>query len=101
MTQYEEQVEKHRLKMEADEWGKGIKDLHAFNSDETSMWYDKEPDENGKRDGRVIDIRFNNGIIERTISETGEKYIIGKRMKRKELESAFSRARSSMRRYFG
>ena len=91
MTQYDEKVQRQKERLEAIEWGKGVKDLHTFNSDDCNMWYDKEPDENGKRDGRVIDLRFNNGLIKRTITETGEVYIIGEEIKGKSLINEYIR----------
>ena len=37
MTQYEELVEKQRIKIEAEKWASGIKCIHSHSSD--SMWY--------------------------------------------------------------
>lgn len=85
MTQYDERVEKQRLKIAAEEWGEQVKDLHVFNSDTTSMCYTE------RKDGRVIDTRFNNGRIRRYIVKT-EKYVeIGKLLPRKNIIGEFTR----------
>lgn len=76
MTEYQEKIELMKEKLAAEEWGKEVKDIHAFNSDDCNVWYDKEPDEEGKRDGRVIDTSFKNGKIVRRISSTGKEYIL-------------------------
>ena len=38
MSQYDERVERQRLKLKAEEWAKGVKSLHAHSL--SSMWYD-------------------------------------------------------------
>jgi hypothetical protein len=74
MTQYDERVEQQRLKIEAEDWAKGVKTLHAHSL--SSMWYDDRPQdtENGKR---VIDKEFNNGLVERLLSN-GETFLFTK-----------------------
>ena len=62
MGQYDEVVERQRLLLEAEEWANGVKDLHTFNTETCNMWYETRPD-----DGRVMDVRFNDERIKRTI----------------------------------
>ena len=52
MGQYDDRVERQRIKLEAEEWAKGIKGLHAHSLD--SMWYAL-----GRSDGSVFDIQYN------------------------------------------
>tara|TARA_B100001057_G_scaffold412891_1_gene429208 strand:- start:248 stop:520 length:273 start_codon:yes stop_codon:yes gene_type:complete len=74
MTQYEDRVENQRLKLKAEEWAKGVKSLHAHSI--SSMWYDDRPEDTS--DGkRVMDLEYNNGIVERTLSN-GEVYVFTK-----------------------
>lgn len=62
MGQYDEVVERQRLLLEAEEWANGVKDLHTFNTETCNMWYETRPD-----DGRVMDVRFNDERIKRTL----------------------------------
>tara|TARA_B100000927_G_scaffold280146_1_gene264359 strand:- start:390 stop:662 length:273 start_codon:yes stop_codon:yes gene_type:complete len=74
MTQYEDRVERQRLKLKAEEWANGVKSLHAHSI--SSMWYDDRPQDTSE--GKtVIDKEFNNGIVERTLSN-GEVYVFTK-----------------------
>ena len=58
MTQYDETVENQRLLLEAEEWSKGIRSMHAHSLD--SMWYDTRPQDTA--DGKtVVDTQYNNG----------------------------------------
>jgi len=43
MTEFSETVEKQRILLEAEEWAKGVKDLHVHGLN--SMWYDDRPQE--------------------------------------------------------
>ena len=61
VTEYAELVAKRRLELEAVEWGNNVKDIHGFDTTTTSMWYETRPN-----DGRVMDIRYNDGRIEGT-----------------------------------
>lgn len=70
MTQFNDRVEKQRLKIEAEEWARGVRSLHAHSL--TSLWYD-----NGREDGSVLDIQYNDGRVERKIDSTGETIILG------------------------
>ena len=87
MSQYDSRVEKQRLKIEAEEWAKGVKSLHAHSLD--SMHYDNRPQdtEDGKN---VMDIEFNDGSVKRTL-QNGEEVILGKALRGKELLNQFIR----------
>ena len=87
MTQYNDKVERQRLLLEAEEWAKGVSDIHAHSL--SSMWYDTRPqDTDGKS---VIDRRFNNGLIERTL-EDGSIVYFGEVLKGNKLVDAYIRA---------
>ena len=90
MTQYSAVVEEQRERTEAEAWGKKVYSLHSFNSDNTNMWYDRSR-ENGKRDGRVMDVLYNSGLIKREIRSTGKIVYIGKRDTGNSLLSRFRR----------
>ena len=72
MTQYEDRVERQRIKLEAEEWAKGFKSLH--NHSLSSMWYDNRPQdtEDGKR---VTDIQYNSGLVKRIIHSDGDMVV--------------------------
>lgn len=86
MTQYDGDVERQRLMLEAEEWAtqcSGIH-VHSFNS----MWYDDRPEDTA--DGSVTDISYNSGIIVR--KKNGEIiHTFGKVLKGEELLSAYVR----------
>ena len=84
MTQYDNIVEKQRLMIQAKEWQNGISSLHAHALD--SMAYAE-----GRIDGSVMDITYNDGLIKREIQDTGEVVYFGKRLTGDELLDDFSR----------
>ena len=85
MTQYDEKVEQQRLKMEAEEWAKGVKTLHAHSLD--SMWYDTRPQDTG--DGKyVTDVMYNDGSVRRTLSDGGV-IMMGDQLKGQDLIDQF------------
>ena len=90
MTEFDHLVEQQREKNRAEEWGKHVSLIHAFNSDNTNMWYD---DREG--DGRVIDTSYNSGLIEREIISTGKTVYIGKRDRGETLIDRFRRFRAN------
>ena len=96
MTQYDERVELQREKLAAEEWGKRVKDLHAFNSNNTCMWYDDR-----QCDGRVIDTRFNDGRIQRYIVEEDRYIEIGKKLRKRTIFDMWKRAMADRRRRNG
>lgn len=84
MTQFNDRVEKQRLKIEAEEWAKGVRSLHAHSL--TSLWYD-----NGREDGSVLDVQYNDGRVERKIDSTGETIILGTQLIGKDLVEQYVR----------
>ena len=80
MGQYADKVEQRRIEIEAEEWAKGIKGIHAHSI--SSMWYDNRPqDTDGKG---VVDIEYNNGKVVRTL-ENGKRLLCIKVSIRKRL----------------
>ena len=77
MGQYDNAVERQRIILEAEEWAKGVKSVHAHPF--TSLWYETRPDRSGD-ELRVLDVEFNDGVIEREYILTGEKEIIGEHL---------------------
>ena len=80
MGQYADKVEQRRIEIEAEEWAKGIKSIHAHSI--SSMWYDNRPqDTDGKG---VLDIEYNNGKVVRTL-ENGQTITLHKGLDNKEI----------------
>jgi hypothetical protein len=92
MTQYDEKVKEQALKLQAEQWGKQIKDMHSFDTKLTSVWYEERPN-----DGRVMDVRYNNGIIERHLHGTNTIVYLGKKIGKLNLMEAFQRWRTDYR----
>ena len=88
MTQYKSRVEKQKYKLMAEEWAKGIKDLHVHSLD--SMWYETPESRALKKNKVVTDIQYNGGKIERTIGK--KKYILKKGLTGDALLSQFERS---------
>lgn len=87
MGQYDDRVEKQRNKLEAEEWAKGIKSLHAHSL--SSMWYDNRPQDT--KDGKyVTDMEYNDGSIRRTLSN-GDTIILGKALSGQALIDAYTK----------
>jgi hypothetical protein len=74
MSQYDDVVERQRLKLEAEEWAGKVKSVHAHSV--SSMWYDTRPQDTA--DGKTVtDIEYNNGTVRRELRDGGT-YIFGK-----------------------
>ena len=71
MTQYQETVNKQKLKLAAEEWANGVKCLHAHQI--KSMWYDDRPQDTENHS--VTDIDYLSGKIERTLHD-GTKIVL-------------------------
>lgn len=87
MTQYTETVERQRIKMEAEDWAKTVKSVHAHSLQ--SMHYDTRPEDtaNGKC---VTDTEYNSGIVERR--QNGKLiYTFGKKLTGQALIDAYTR----------
>jgi hypothetical protein len=87
MGQYENRVERQRIKLEAEKWAKGIKCIHAHQL--KSMWYDNRPEDTDE--STVLDVQYNDGRITRTINSTGEIIEMGEAVTGTKLLQAFSR----------
>lgn len=61
MTEYADTVERQRVLLDAEEWAKGVSQIHCFDAATTCMWYEEHPE-----DGRVTDTTYNDGRIVRT-----------------------------------
>ena len=88
MSQYNQVVERQRQMIEAEEWSKGVKAIHAHSL--TSLWYETNPDRTGD-DLMVCDVEFNDGSISRDYINTGKTEIIGERLTGQELLNEFGR----------
>tara|TARA_R110002050_G_scaffold299579_1_gene465624 strand:- start:549 stop:821 length:273 start_codon:yes stop_codon:yes gene_type:complete len=88
MTEFNELVAEVKLRIEAEKWAKGVSGLHAHSLN--SMWYDDRPGDTANGQS-VCDIEFNDGSIERTISATGEKVMMGIKMTQEELYDAYGK----------
>tara|TARA_B100001063_G_C16574776_1_gene457711 strand:+ start:504 stop:767 length:264 start_codon:yes stop_codon:yes gene_type:complete len=84
MTQFNDRVEKQRLKIEAEKWAGGVKALHGHSLN--SLWY-----ADGRSDGSVLDIMYNDGRVERKINSTGETIILGTQLIGKDLVEQYVR----------
>ena len=86
MTQYDDQVAYQAAKIKAEEWANGVKLLHAHSLD--SCYYAE-----GRSDGSVLDVQYNDGRVQRTINSTGEVVILNldNQVKGAELVRAFER----------
>ena len=86
MTQYDDQVAYQAAKIKAEEWANGVKLLHAHSLD--SCYYAE-----GRSDGSVLDVQYNDGRVQRTINSTGEVVILNldNQVKGEELVRAFER----------
>ena len=64
MTQYNETVNNQRLLLEAEEWAKGIKQIHVHRL--TSLWYETKESIKDLEVGNVTDTIYNDGRIQRS-----------------------------------
>lgn len=87
MSQYDERVERQRLKLKAEEWAKGVKSLHAHSL--SSMWYDTRPQDT-QDSKRVTDIIYNSGLIQRTCADGAVVYF-GKELTGQELIDSYNK----------
>lgn len=88
MTQYDQEVKRQKLRVEATGWANGVKSLHAHSFD--SMSYDDRPQDTAKGTKSVIDMEFNSGIIERW-QDDKLIHTFGKRLTDDELIDLYSR----------
>ena len=62
MGEFDYRVQRQRLLLEAEEWAKGVRNIHVHSLN--SMWYDDRPQDT-ENDKSVTDTEYNNGIITR------------------------------------
>ena len=86
MTQYDNEVQRQIARVAAEEWANGVRSLHIHSLD--SMWY-----ADGRSDGSVTDIEYNDGRVQRTINATNKVVWLNKEnvVSGDELISAFER----------
>ena len=90
MGQYDKQVEDQRLKLEAEEWALGVQNIHAHSLN--SMWYDDRPEDTANGNS-VIDITYNNGLIER--KQNGKiMHYFGRKLEGQELIDQYLKGKS-------
>jgi len=88
MGQYDDKVERQRVLLQAEEWAKAVKSIHAHSLD--SMWYDTRPQDT--EDGKsVMDIQYNSGLIERQTHD-GHTLYFGEELKGDELIQEYSKS---------
>tara|TARA_B100001093_G_C26730707_1_gene972124 strand:+ start:341 stop:610 length:270 start_codon:yes stop_codon:yes gene_type:complete len=86
MTEYKDIVEYRRKVIAAEDWANKVESLHAFDTDKVSMWYETNPE-----DGSVLDIRYNDGRIER--QQNGKTIrVLGQQVTGKELVDNWEKA---------
>lgn len=90
MSEYDNEVQRQRDKLAAEEWAKGVKSIQAHSL--KSMWYDNRPQDTDN--GSVLDVQYNDGSVKRTIQSTGETVILGKQLTGEELIYEYSRHNS-------
>lgn len=91
MTQYDYLMRRKREELAAEEWGSKIASIHAFNTEQVTMGYDNRP-----KEGSVMDIIYNNGRIQRTLS-TGRVVWLGEPLSKKTLLNYFSSVMEDIR----
>ena len=91
MTQYDYIMRRKRQELAAEDWGNEVADIHAFNTEQVTMWYDNRLD-----DGHVLDVRYNNGKVKRTLS-TGRVVWIGEQISKKSMVEMFSNYMEGLR----
>ena len=79
MGEHKEKVIRQAKLLLAEKWADGITNIHIFDTTKTQMWYENI---NTEKDGRVTDITYNDGRIERSqngkvIRIFGEKQLCG------------------------
>ena len=79
LGEHKEKVIRQAKLLLAEKWADGITNIHIFDTTKTQMWYENI---NTEKDGRVTDITYNDGRIERSkdgkvIRTFGEKQLHG------------------------
>jgi len=88
MGQYDDIVQRQRILLEAEEWSQKCSGIHGHSV--SSMWYDNRPQDTADGKG-VVDKSFNNGLVERTLSD-GTIVYFGEKLKGDALIDAYERS---------
>lgn len=88
MGQYDDKVERQRVLLQAEEWAKAVKSIHAHSLN--SMWYDNRPQDT-EDERSVLDIEYNNGLIERKTHD-GFTVYFGEKLTGDELIQEYSKS---------
>jgi hypothetical protein len=71
MTEYSKIVENQAKIIAAEEWAKGVNQIHAHSLN--SMWYDNRPQDTSE--GKMVtDLTYNNGVVKRTCQDGSTVY---------------------------
>lgn len=88
MGQFDYKVERQRKLLKAEKWASEVKSVHAHQL--TSMYYETEETINDTKDGGVLDIQYNDGLVERRLPN-GELRFFGDRLTGDDLIQEWSR----------
>ena len=77
MTEFTWAVARQKLMLEAEEWARGVVQVHIFNTDTTQVGYDYP---NPMRCGYVTDTSYNDGTVLREVHGTGAKMMFGEKL---------------------
>lgn len=86
MGQFNEIVERQRIKLKAEKWANTVRVIHAHRL--KSMWYDDRPQDTDL--GAVTDVEYNSGLIKRTLTD-GAVVFFGKELLGSELIDQYTR----------
>lgn len=90
MTEFKDVVYRQSLLLEAEEWSLGVQNIHAHSLN--SMWYDDRPEDTANGNS-VIDITYNNGLIER--KQNGKiMHYFGRKLEGQELIDQYLKGKS-------
>ena len=64
MGQHRDKVEHQALRLDAEEWAKGVKQIHVHRLN--SLWYETKESINDMDSGNVTDTIYNDGRIQRS-----------------------------------
>jgi len=89
MTEFTSAVLKQKLILEAEEWARGVVQVHIFNTDNTQVGYDYP---NPMRCGYVTDTTYNDGTILREVHSSGAKMMFGEKLQGEALLQKYLRS---------
>lgn len=89
MTEFTWKVERQRLMLEAEEWARGVVQVHIFDTNTTQVGYDYP---NPMRCGYVTDTSYNDGTVLREVHGTGAKMMFGEKLQGEALLEKYLRS---------